>query len=83
MTPPLVGEFHKLDVDAFFESRIKVWKKHKGQRLVYFIVDYPNPRDAEIRLKVLKAWESELDELASKYEYIETYARHMPRFIEI
>lgn len=67
VTKPLIGDDVQFDVDAFFARRIKQWKEHAGERIVFYMIERPGDPH---RLEVLKCWESEIDLLAHSYDFV-------------
>ena len=62
-----MGDACAFDVDAFFESRIKIWKERVGQRLVFYIIERMRHPSG---LEVVKCWEDEIDSLAPGYDFV-------------
>lgn len=76
VTQPISGPVVTFDVDAFLESRIKMWKEHEGQRLVFFMVErdkqkrYKADREPGLSMEVLKCWEDEISSMAEQYVFL-------------
>lgn len=72
-------------MEEFVHSRIKEWKEHEGEHLLFFLREKENSTGEVGSVEILKVWESDVEALFDEHVLVEMAAPenaiplHLPR----